>query len=114
VYDSMNNVHFQVGGKSFSYGNWYRGFGLSATFSMLFWAYLSWHLGGLGKVKSGGDREFGLGLFCRAGYGCGAGVSVFRFAGYGSFGGGYSYRGGGGMVGRQVIWSCPDGRKLQA
>jgi hypothetical protein len=36
VYDSMNNVHFQVGGKSFSYGNWYRGFGLTITVSMCF------------------------------------------------------------------------------
>ncbi len=49
VYESMNNVHFQVGGKSFSYGNWYRGFGLIITVSMLFWAFLSWHLAGLAK-----------------------------------------------------------------
>jgi hypothetical protein len=51
VYDSMNNVRFQVGGKSFSYGDWYRGFGLTITVSMLFWAFLSWHLAGLAKAN---------------------------------------------------------------
>ena len=29
VYDSMNNVHFKVKGSIFSYGGFYRGFGLS-------------------------------------------------------------------------------------
>lgn len=45
VLESMNRVHFQAGGRAFSYGEWYRGFGLSITVSMLFWAFLSWHLG---------------------------------------------------------------------
>ena len=49
VYDSMNSVHFQMGGRSSSYGGIYRGLGLSATASMLFWAFLSWHLGELAR-----------------------------------------------------------------
>jgi len=47
VYDAMNQVRFQVGSQTFSYGGWYRGFGLSATVAMLFWAYLCFHLAAL-------------------------------------------------------------------
>ncbi len=47
VYESMNSVHFQVKGSSFSYGGFYRGFGLSITVNMLFLAFLSWYLGAL-------------------------------------------------------------------
>jgi len=42
-------VHFEVGGQSFSYGGFYRGFGLSCTVSMLLSAFLSWHLGQLAR-----------------------------------------------------------------
>jgi len=45
----MNIVHFQTGGRSSSYGWIYRGLGLSATASMLFWAFLSWHFGELAR-----------------------------------------------------------------
>lgn len=47
VYDSMNNVSFEVGGRSFTYGAFYRGFGLSCTASMVLSAFLCWHLGNL-------------------------------------------------------------------
>jgi len=47
AFDAMNTVHFEVGGQSFSYGGFYRGFGLSCTVSMLLSAFLSWHLGKL-------------------------------------------------------------------
>jgi hypothetical protein len=47
VFDGMNNVHFQVRGSSFSYGGFYRGFGLSITVQLLFSAFLAWHLGTL-------------------------------------------------------------------
>lgn len=53
VRDSMNDVHFQVGGKSFSYGGFYTGFGLFITVNLLFSAFLSWHLGSL----AGGDPQ---------------------------------------------------------
>jgi len=63
VYESMNSVPFQVGGKSFTYGGWYRGFGLSATFSMLFWAFLSWHLANLAKSNPAAVGNLGWALF---------------------------------------------------
>ena len=49
VYDAMNNVHFTDGGHSYSYGGFYRGFGLSCTVSMILSVFLSWHLGELAK-----------------------------------------------------------------
>ena len=49
VYDGMNNVRFDAKGRSYSYGEFYRGFGLSCTVSMIFWAFLCWHLGGLAR-----------------------------------------------------------------
>jgi len=54
VFDAMNNVHFEAEGKIFSYGGWYRGFGLTATASMLFEAFLAWYLGSMAKR---GSRE---------------------------------------------------------
>jgi hypothetical protein len=50
VFESMSRVRFDAGGRSASYADWYRGFGLSITVSMLFWAFLSWHLGELAKA----------------------------------------------------------------
>jgi hypothetical protein len=49
VYEAMNTVHFEEGGQSFSYGAFYRGFGLSCTASMILSAFLSWHLGQLAR-----------------------------------------------------------------
>src|ERR1700730_7471242 len=49
VCETMNAVHFEVGGRSFSYGGFYRGFGLSCTVSMVLSAFLSWHLGELAR-----------------------------------------------------------------
>ena len=49
VYDAMNTVHFDVGGRSDTYGGFYRGFGLSCTVSMLLSAFLAWHLGNLAQ-----------------------------------------------------------------
>ncbi len=51
VYDAMNQVRFQVGSQTFTYGGWYRGFGLSATTAMLFWSYLCFHLAGLARYN---------------------------------------------------------------
>ncbi len=45
VRDAMNQVHFQIGGSSFSYGGFYTGFGLYVTAYLIFSAFLSWHLG---------------------------------------------------------------------
>lgn len=49
VREAMNTVHFEVDGKIFSYGGFYRGFGLSATVSMLFEAFVCWFLAGLAR-----------------------------------------------------------------
>jgi hypothetical protein len=49
VFDAMNDVHFTIRGTSYSYGNFYRGFGLSCTVSMLLSAFLAWHLGDLAR-----------------------------------------------------------------
>ncbi|HKE21943.1 MAG TPA: hypothetical protein VKB88_06095 [Bryobacteraceae bacterium] len=50
VRDAMANVHFTLRGSTFSYGGFYRGFGLSATVSMLFQAFLAWQLAALTRV----------------------------------------------------------------
>jgi hypothetical protein len=49
VHDAMNTVRFEVGGRSFTYGAFYRGFGLSCTASMILSAFLCWHLGELAR-----------------------------------------------------------------
>ena len=49
VYDAMNQVHFTVHDTDYSYGKFYRGFGLSCSVAMLFSAFLSWRLGTLAR-----------------------------------------------------------------
>jgi hypothetical protein len=49
VFDAMNTVHFEVRGRSYTYGKFYRGFGLSATVSLILSAFLCWHLGELAR-----------------------------------------------------------------
>ena len=51
VYESMNSVHLVVRGQDYTYGGFYRGFGLSATISLLFWAFLCWYLGELARTN---------------------------------------------------------------
>jgi len=63
VYDSMNNVRFQAGGRSFSYGRVYRGLGLMGTASMLFWAFLSWQLGDSARTTPGAIGAMSWALF---------------------------------------------------
>lgn len=50
VRDAMTNVHFSVAGTNLSYGGFYRGFGLSATVSMLFEAFLAWQLAAVARL----------------------------------------------------------------
>ena len=63
VYDAMNNVHFELHGRSYSYGGFYRGFGLSATVSMIFWAFLCWHIGELARSAPGTIGALGWAFF---------------------------------------------------
>jgi len=62
VRDAMNQVHFTVGRASFSYGNFYRGFGLSATASMLFEAFLAWQLAAMVRLAPRAVAFVGWGL----------------------------------------------------
>jgi len=63
VWDAMNNVHFQVGRASFSYGGFYIGFGLFATAYLLFSAFLAWHLGGLAATNRPAIGALGWAFF---------------------------------------------------
>lgn len=63
VLDAMNRVHVTAAGRSFSYGGWYRGFGLTITASMLFWAFLCWHLGDLVRTAPQAVGALGWGFF---------------------------------------------------
>jgi len=63
VRDAMNNVHFEEQGKIFSYGGFYRGFGLSATASMLFEAFLAWYLGTMARRNSREATAIGWAFF---------------------------------------------------
>ena len=49
VFDAMNTVHFAEGGRTYSYGAFYRGFGLSCSVSLIFSGFLAWHLGELAR-----------------------------------------------------------------
>jgi len=62
VYDSMNRVQFEVCGSRFSYGWFYRGFGLSITFNILFLAMLAWRLGTLARSDPKAIGLLGWGL----------------------------------------------------
>jgi len=63
VYSSMNSVHFEVGGRSQTYGGFYRGFGLSCTVSMILSAFLAWHLGNLAQSAPHAIGMMGLVFF---------------------------------------------------
>jgi len=63
VRDAMNNVHFQVKGSSYSYGNFYKGLILSVTAYLLFLAFLSWHMGSMAAKQPEAIGALGW-LFC--------------------------------------------------
>jgi hypothetical protein len=63
AYDAMNNVRFVVEGHSFSYGDFYRGFGLFCTMSMVLSVFLCWHLGELARTNPQAIGIFGWVFF---------------------------------------------------
>lgn len=63
VRDAMNQVHFVIGGASFSYGGFYTGFGLYVTAYLIFSAFLSWHLGNMSVSYPGAIGGLGW-IFC--------------------------------------------------
>jgi hypothetical protein len=50
VRDAMTNVHFQVRGRDYTYGGFYRGFGLFNSVFLVFSAVLAWRLGTLAAI----------------------------------------------------------------
>jgi hypothetical protein len=63
VFEAMNTVEFEVSGRSYTYGKFYRGFGLSATASLILSAFLSWHLGQLARSSPAAIGSLGWVFF---------------------------------------------------
>lgn len=59
VREAMTNVHFQVGHATFSYGDFYTGFGLYITVYMLFSALLCWQIADLAQRTPQNIRALG-------------------------------------------------------
>lgn len=51
VRESMTAVQFEFKGKRYSYGRFYRGFGLTITAYLLFSAFLAWHLSAVAATQ---------------------------------------------------------------
>ena len=77
VYESMNSVHLVVRGQDYTYGGFYRGFGLSATISILFWAFLCWYLGELARTNPAVIGALGWAFFAAQVAGAGHGFLYF-------------------------------------
>jgi hypothetical protein len=63
VWDAMNNVHFSESGSTFSYGGFYKGFGLSISATQIFIAWLTWLLASMAKRGSTDACTIAWGLF---------------------------------------------------
>jgi len=63
VWEAMNNVRFQEGGTSFTYGGFYTGFGLSASVFLLFSAFLTWYVAKLARDNPKAIGPLGWALF---------------------------------------------------
>jgi hypothetical protein len=63
VLEAMNQVHFTDSGhRLMSYGNWYRGFGLSISATLMFSAFLCWRLASMAKRGSMEMKTLGWGF----------------------------------------------------
>ena len=63
VWDAMNGVRFSEGGSTFSYGDFYTGFGLTISAFQLFEAWLAWRVGSMVRRGIWDARAIALGLF---------------------------------------------------
>ena len=63
VWQSMQDVRFQSGGSSFTYGGFYIGFGLSITFFILFSAFLCCWMSKAGQREPRAVSMLGWALF---------------------------------------------------
>lgn len=64
VREAMMKVHFQVGHATFSYGDFYVGFGLYVTAYLLFSACVAWHLGTMASDAPRSAGSLGWAFFC--------------------------------------------------
>lgn len=62
VRDAMASVHFQVRGRDYSYGGFYRGFGLFNSVFLVYGAFLAWLLGDLASQNPRAASAAGWGL----------------------------------------------------
>ena len=62
VWNGMNDVSFTVNGGAYSYGHFYRAFGLSITTAQIFGAWLLWTLGAMARRGDGGMRAIAWGV----------------------------------------------------
>ena len=77
VWTAMNNVHISVGSSTYSYGNFYLGFGLTITVIQLFEAWLSWVLGSMARRGIAEARTIALGLIAVQIFGLGLSLRYF-------------------------------------
>jgi len=63
VMDAMNNIRLQPGAV-YTYGGFYRGFGLFVTVYLLFAAILAWHLGELARKRPAAAGPLPWIFFC--------------------------------------------------
>ena len=61
--DAMDNVRFNLGSRSYTYGGFYRGFGLFCTAYLLFNAFLAWHLGSIARSSPQAIGPLGWAFF---------------------------------------------------
>jgi hypothetical protein len=62
VLAAMNSTHFSVGGSTFSYGEFYLGFGLTISAVQLFEAWLAWQLGSMARRDVRDARTIAWGM----------------------------------------------------
>lgn len=62
VWNGMNQVSFTIDGSTYSYGHFYRAFGLSITAAQLFGAWVAWTLGSMARRGDGGVQAIAWGL----------------------------------------------------
>ncbi|WP_434557129.1 LIC_13387 family protein [Tunturiibacter empetritectus] len=64
VWEAMNSVRFSAGSSTFSYGGFYKGFGLFISSLYLFGAWLAWTLGSMVRAGEMAARRIAWGCLC--------------------------------------------------
>ena len=62
VWNGMNETSFSVNGGTYSYGHFYRAFGLSITAAQVFGAWAAWMLGAMARRGDGGVMPIAWGI----------------------------------------------------